>query len=133
MLGLFNKKKSPKTLKIGLLTPGQPMVEKSFEGGEKITIGTGQGNSLVLKSKLLPKKFILFRPEDDRYLLHFLPEMDGKVAINDAAMTFQMLKQKGIVETTKGQHTISISDKTRGKIVFENYRILFRFDDAGSK
>ena len=133
MRGLFGKKKSTKTLRIGLLTVGQPMVEKTFEDGDKITIGTSEGNSLVLKSKILPKKFILFKPEDDRYLLHFLPEMDGKVAINDAAMTFQMLKQKGIVETTKGQHRISISNKTRGKITFENYRILFRFDDAGPK
>jgi hypothetical protein len=124
------KKKSVKTLKVGLLHGDKPLVEQSIKFKGKVTIGTQDNNTFTLHWKKLPKKFVIFKPQGKRYILNFLPGMDGKIAVKETALPFATLKKRGVVESKKGVHSISISDNTRGKITFDNYRILFRFEEA---
>ena len=127
---MFGQKKSKRLLTVGLLEGNRPVVAQTLKNGQKVTIGPHKKNTFVIHSAKLPKKFTLLQPKGDRYLLTFLPEMQGKIAVKGSALPLTTLIQRGVVETKKGQHTVSISNRTRGKIVFENCRLLFRFDDA---
>ena len=128
----FGKKKKKKLLKVGLIQGNRPLVQKDIKPGKKVSIGPHDKNTFVIQSNeiKLPSKFTVFKPSGNRYLLFFLPGMDGKIAVSGNAVNFDTLKQRGIVESKKGQHCISISNRTRGKITFGNNRLLFRFEDA---
>lgn len=128
----FGKKKEKKILKVGLIQGNRPLVERAIGAKEKVTLGTHDKNTFTIKSDRLPKQMVVFKPQGDRYLLTFLSGMSGKIAVKDNAMSLAHLLEKGVVETKNGQHSLSISNKTRGKLVFENCRLLFRFEDATS-
>lgn len=133
MFGSFGRKKPRRDLTVGLIQGNRPIVEKVIRGREKVTIGTDSKNTFVIQSPKLPKRFTVFEPQaEDRRLLYFLGFMTGKIAVNETAAPFSALLEKGIVETKHGVHSISISDKTRGRILFDDCRLLFRFDDPTS-
>ena len=127
---MFTKKKNHKSLKVGLIQGNRPLIERKLKPKEKVTIGPHPKNTFVIEYDGLPKKFVAFKPQGERYLLYFLPGMKGKIAVKDKAISLDNLVDRGVVETKKGQHSVSISARTRGKIVFGDYRILFRFEDA---
>src|SRR5258707_13930818 len=122
---MFGWKKPKKTLTVGLIHGNRPLVEAKIRAKEKVLIGAHPKNTFVIHSEEIPKRFVMFEPQgNDRYLLSFLPRMKGKIAVKDKALSLAILLQKGVVETKKGVHQLSISDKTRGKITFGAYRLL---------
>jgi len=127
---LLGSKKEKRRLKVGLIQGNRPLIERSIKAKGKVTIGTHPKNTFVINSKQLPKKFVVFKPQGDRYLLSFLPDMTGKIAVKGNALTLAKLLERGIVETKKGTHSLSISDRTRGKLVFNGFRLLFRFENV---
>ena len=126
----FGKGKSKRVLTLALIQGNRPAIEKSVAVRDKVVIGSHPKNTFVVTHSGLPEKFVVLKPDGERYLLHFFPSTKGKIAVNESSMTLATLQQKGVVENKNGVCSVSISDKTRGKLVFGDCRLLFRFDEA---
>lgn len=117
-----------KVLRIGMVREGKVVKEVVTRVGESVTIGDSPRNTFELKSKHLPKSFVLFAAgKNNTYALNFVEKMDGKISVKDAVVGLDELRKKGEAARKGNQWILALDHKNRGKITIDDVTFLFQF------
>ncbi len=116
----------PRILRIGIVLGGNIIEERLVRKRETITIGQSSKNTFGVPIEGLPKSLPIFSLTNNRYQLHFLDNMDGRISVGGSVRTIAQLKQNGA--TKRGNEWIyELDDRARGKISVGAMTLLFQF------
>jgi outer membrane biosynthesis protein TonB len=123
-----NRQQQAKVLRIGVVQGGKVVHERLIKPGQNVTIGESPKNTFVFAADGLPKRFTVFQAKGGgTYLLNFTEQMNGKVQLQDGIVGLDQARQRGDASRKAGQYSLSLSQKTRGKIVVGDVTVLFQF------
>ena len=115
----------PRVLRIGVLLGGKIVEERIVRDRKAVTIGQSMKNTFSLPLEGLPLEFTMFAIQDNKYSLHFLKNMDGRLSDGNNVQTLDVLKSTA---SKSGEHwVLPLSDSARGKISFGDMTLLFQF------
>ena len=112
-----------KVLRIGIVQGGKVVHERLIKPGQSVTIGESPKNTFVFSAPGLPKRFTIFQVKGGQYHMAFIPEMQGKVALEDGIKNLAQLSAAG----GNAPLEFSLTSKSRGKIVVGDVTVLFQF------
>lgn len=112
-----------KVLRIGIVQGGKVVHERLIKPGQSVTIGESPKNTFVFSAPGLPKRFTIFQVKGGQYHMAFIPEMQGKVALEDGIRNLAQLSAAG----GNAPLEFSLTAKSRGKIVVGDVTVLFQF------
>ena len=119
---------APKILRIGIIQGEKIVEERLVRKRENVTVGQSAKNTFVVPaSNALPRTFTLFELTPQGYALNFSDGMDGRVSLGDSVVALPALRQAGKAEKKNGLYHIILSEKSRGKIVIGDVKVLFQF------
>jgi hypothetical protein len=114
-------------LRIGVLLGGKIVEERLIRTRVPVTIGQSMKNTFSIPLEGLPLEFTLFSIDQGKYLLQFLPKMDGRVSDGGGQVnTLDALKQKG-ARNVGDAYQVPLTDGARGKLTLGDLTILFQF------
>lgn len=116
----------PKVLRIGLVRGGRVLEERVIKQRTDVTIGPSEKSMFVLADRSLPSGFKLFELVQGEYVLNFLEEMSGRVALPTGISELQVLKGQAR-RTDEGAYQLRLTEDSRGKIVVGDTTFLFQF------
>ena len=116
-----------KILRIGIIQSGKIIEERLVRTRNPVTIGQSPKNTFVIPVSNLPKTATLFDVRRGAYVLQFKDGMDGRVSLDDGVMDFGALKSKGVAKRRGDLWNLSLTEKSRGKIVLGDVTLLFQF------
>lgn len=122
-----SNQQQPKVLRIGVVQGGKVVHERLIKPGQNVTVGESPKNTFVFSVEGLPKRFTLFQAKGDIYALNFSDEMSGKVQLESGIASLQQVRDRGDAGKRGGLYSVSVSHKTRGKIVIGDVTVLFQF------
>ena len=119
---------APKILRIGIIQGEKIVEERLVRKRENVTVGQSAKNTFVVPaSNALPRSFTLFELTPQGYALNFSDGMDGRVSLGDSVVALPALRQAGKAEKKNGLYHLVLSDRSRGKIVIGDVKVLFQF------
>lgn len=116
----------PKVLRIGLVRGGRVLEERVIKQRSDVTVGPSEKSMFVLAHRGLPSSFKLFELVQGEYVLNFLEEMGGRVALPTGISDLQMLKGQAR-RGSDGSYQLRLTEDSRGKIVIGDTTFLFQF------
>lgn len=116
-----------KVLRIGVVQGGKVVHERLIKPGQNVTIGESPKNTFVFSAEGLPKRFTIFQAKGSTYALNFTDGMSGKVQLDSGIANLAQVRESGEVAKRGGQYSVTISHKTRGKVVVGDVTVLFQF------
>lgn len=114
-----------RVLRIGVIRGGKLAEEHRIRPGKSVTVGDGPKSTVSIDG--LPKRFTLFQPKGDGYILAFTGGMSGKVATGDGIKSLEELASENADASV---HSLELNHPNRGKIVIGDVTILFQFVPA---
>ena len=121
-------KAQPKVLRVGIIQGGKVIEERLLRRREPVTIGQTPKNTFHVPIPTLPKSKVVFDVRDDRYVLCFDEDVQGRVSLGDnKVVPLAALKSHPGVDRRGGVNELPISDRSRGKIVIGQVTLLFQF------
>jgi hypothetical protein len=120
---------APKILRIGIIQGEKVVEERLVRKRENVTIGQSAKNTFVVPaSNALPRTFTLFELTPNGYALNFTEGMDGRISLGDNVVALPALRQGGkATQKGGGVHHVLLTDKSRGKVVIGDVKVLFQF------
>ncbi|MEO6954494.1 MAG: AgmX/PglI C-terminal domain-containing protein [Polyangia bacterium] len=119
---------APKILRIGIIQGEKIVEERLVRKRENVTVGQSAKNTFVVPaSNALPRTFTLFELTPQGYALNFSDGMDGRISLGDSVVALPALRQAGKAEKKNGLYHVMLSEKSRGKIVIGDVKVLFQF------
>src|SRR5262245_43887742 len=119
---------APKILRIGIIQGEKIVEERLVRKRENVTVGQSAKNTFVVPaSNALPRSFTLFELTPQGYALNFTDGMDGRISLGDNVVALPALRQAGKAEKKDGVYHVLLGDKSRGKIVIGDVKVLFQF------
>jgi len=117
-----------KILRIGLIQNGKIVEERLLRRRESVTVGQSPRNTFVISSVAgFPKTYPLFEMKAGRYSLNFRSGMNGKVSVGDSVHDFKTLRAQKVARKKGEGYVLSLSEKSRGKVVIGDVVVLFQF------
>jgi hypothetical protein len=116
----------PKVLRIGLVRGGRVLEERVIKQRTDVTIGPSEKSMFVLAHRGLPASFKLFELVQGEYVLNFLDDMGGRVALPTGISDLQMLKGQ-TRRGNDGSYQLRLTEDSRGKVVVGDTTLLFQF------
>ena len=117
-----------KILRIGLIQNGKIVEERLLRRRESVTVGQSPRNTFVISSVAgFPKTYPLFEMKSGRYALNFRAGMNGKVSVGDSVHDFKTLRAQKLARKKGEGYVLSLSEKSRGKVVIGDVVVLFQF------
>ncbi len=113
-------------LRIGVLLGGKIVEERLIRDRSPVSIGQSAKNTFSVPLEHLPREFVLFAIDQDRYKLHFGPKMDGRVSDGAQVYTFEQVKGSRAQQVGDGW-LMPLSDAARGKVSIGDLTLLFQF------
>ncbi len=125
----MNQTAGPKVLRVGLVQGGKVIEERVIKQRVHVTIGPSEKSTFVTPGKNVPSNFKLFELVGDDYVLNFLDNMSGRLALKTGVSDLSELKSQAkkstISEATVYQ--VPLSEEARGKVVVGDTTFLFQF------
>ncbi len=115
-----------RSLRVGIILGGNIVEERLIRNPEPITIGQSAKATFCVPVEGLPKEWVLFAREQNRYVLQFSDAMDGRISDGTTVNTLDVLKAKGTHRRGDRYH-MPLTEQSRGKIVFGALTVLFQF------
>jgi len=122
-----NQQQADKVLRIGIVKAGKVVQERLIRPGQNVTVGESPKNTFVIPTTSLPKRHVLFQARGDRYALQYVDTMKGRVAYRDGIHPLDKLRERGDASRKGGNFVLPLAHKNRGKLVVDDYTILFQF------
>lgn len=116
-----------KTLRVALIQGSKITEDRSLKRRGPITIGTDSRNTFVVPVSNLPPAYTLFEYINNTYTLVFSEQMDGKVKVGDADLTFAALKQQGLAKKRGAAFALPLNDTMKGRVSVGEVSLLFQF------
>lgn len=117
-----------KILRIGLIQNRKILEERLLRTPQPITIGHGlKKNTFVVPVSNLPRTQTVFSVNEGRYVLHFNPQMSGRVSVGGGVETLEELISKGQAKKGAMGYEMILPDNARGKVVVGEVTLLFQF------
>lgn len=119
----------PKVLRVGLVLGGKVIEERVIKQRTHVTIGPSEKSTFVIPGKNVPSNFRLFELMGNAYVLNFLDDMTGRLALKGGVTDLLELKSQAST-TTVGNATVyqvPLGDDARGKVVVGDTTFLFQF------
>jgi hypothetical protein len=116
----------PKVLRIGLVQGGRVLEERIIKDRTHVTVGPSEKSMFVLATKNLPSTFKLFELVGSDYVLNFLDNMSGRVALPTGISDLAHLKGQAR-KASGGAYQVRLTDDARGKVVIGDTTFLFQF------
>jgi outer membrane biosynthesis protein TonB len=117
----------PKILRIGIIQGGRIVEERLVRKRDNITIGQSAKNTFVVPSDALPRHWLLFEVNGNRYTAHFSEGMDARIAVGSEIISLSQLRQAGKIQRRGASYLLPLDERSRGKIVLGDMTILFQF------
>jgi TonB family protein len=115
-----------RVLKIGLIQDGTLVEDKMLGNREGLTVGSDPKNALPMADKALPKKHMLIEWTAKGYKLNILPEMKGRLLIDDHFVDIARLIAKGQALKTAAGYEVPLKPDYKGKINVGDFTVLFQ-------
>lgn len=120
-----------KILRIGIIQSGKIVEERLLRSQQAVTIGQSPKNTFVIPVSNLPRSATLFDVKRGLYSLLFKDSMEGRVSLEtQGVLDFASLKSRGVAKKTGDSWQVSLTDKSRGKVVLGDVTLLFQFVTA---
>lgn len=116
----------PKVLRIGLVRGGRVLEERVIKQRTHVTVGPSEKSMFVLANRGLPSSFKLFELVQGDYVLNFLDDMSGRVALPTGISDLQGLKGQ-TRKSDDGAYQLRLTEDSRGKVVVGDTTFLFQF------
>lgn len=116
----------PKVLRIGLVREGRVLEERVVQRRVHVTVGASEKCTFVLPQRGLPSHFKLFELVEGQYVLNFLDDMTGRVALPTGISELQQLKGQ-VRRSSEGTYQLRLTEDARGKVVIGDTTFLFQF------
>lgn len=117
----------PKLLRVGVIQGGKIIEEKLLRRHERVTIGSGTRNTLVIPASGLPESLSLFEPKGSHYELSFTDTMSGRISVRDAVHDLAGLKSANLARRSGKGWSLPLTDEARGKVSLGDVTVLFQF------
>ena len=114
-------------IKIGLGLGENPLQEFIFKPKATVTIGKLKKSRLVIPSWRHKEKFPFLKYTRKGYCLCLTEEISGRLSVQGKPITLDQLYEHNLIKKEKDSYQIFISEKVRGKFVFDGVRILLTF------
>jgi hypothetical protein len=119
---------APKILRIGIIQGEKIVEERLVRKRENVTVGQSAKNTFVVPaSNALPRMFTLFELTPQGYALNFTKGMDGRISLGDNVVALPQLREAGNTQQKDGVYHVLLTDKSRGKVVIGDVKVLFQF------
>ena len=116
-----------KILRIGIVQNGKIIEERLLRKRGTVSIGQSPKNTFVLPSSPFQRSFTLFDVKGGSYALNFKGDMDGRVSVEDAVLDLKAVVQRKLADQKGDQFSLTLSEKSRGKVVIGDVTLLFQF------
>lgn len=116
-----------KNLRVALIQGSKITEDRSLKRRGPVTIGTDSRNTFVVPVSNLPPAYTLFEYINNQYTLVFTDQMEGKVKVGDADLTFAALKQQGVAKKRGAHYALPLNDTMKGRVSVGEVSLLFQF------
>src|SRR5262245_14722907 len=116
-----------KILRIGIIQGGRIVEERLVRKRESITVGQSAKNMFVVPSEALPRQWLLFEIQANKYIANFADGMDARIAVGNEIISLSQLKQTGKIQKKGPAWVLPLDERSRGKITVGDMTILFQF------
>jgi hypothetical protein len=124
-------KKTPppgkKILRIGVIQNGTIIEERLLRKRQTVTIGTGFKNTFCVSAPKVPHSFNLFEVKGGQYYLNFQKDMTGRISVGQGVHSLKSLKEHGKAVNRGKYHSVSLAERSRGKVVVGDVVFLYQF------
>ena len=114
---------TPKALRIALVRDGKIVHEQIVRDRKNVTCGTNERCLVVVAGRGAPEKHALFEMNGDRYVLHLLSNMNGRIALALGVFDVAAL-------CANGTRIVELDADARGKVTLGDTSIVFQHVDA---
>lgn len=115
----------PRVIRLGILLGGKIIEEKIIHEHVPITVGQSMKNMFSVPIDGMPMEFTLFGVNNDKYDLHVLPGMDGRISDGGQIKTLEELRRAG--QKQGDAVVVPLSYAARGKVALGELTVLFQF------
>jgi hypothetical protein len=116
----------PKVLRIGLVQGGKVIEERVIKQRTHVTVGPSEKSMFVVPAQHVPATFRLFELIGNDYVLNFLDNMAGRVALQTGISDLGALRGQA-KRTPQGAYQVRLTEDARGKVVVGETTFLFQF------
>ncbi len=116
-----------KNLRVALIQGSKITEDRSLKRRGPITLGTDSRNTFVVPVSNLPPAYTLFEYINNQYTLVFTEQMDGKVKVGDADLSFAALKQQGLAKKRGSHYALPLNENMKGRVSVGEVSLLFQF------
>jgi len=122
------KQSDQKILRIGLVQNGKIVEERLMRSRSDVSVGQDfNKNDLVVPVSDLPESFPVFELDDDRYVLNFTQQMEGRLSAGGEVNSLSDLRSQGRADEGKHGLCVPLSPSARGRIQIGEVTLLFQF------
>jgi hypothetical protein len=121
-------------LRVGVVRDRKVVEERLVTFGEPVTIGSLESNLFTLSDlgEGFSGRYELFEFRNGAYYLHFNKHVDGKIQMGEEGKDLSELRDGGSISgqrsvEKRGEHQLSLSELSKGKIEIGEYSFLFQF------
>ena len=121
-------------LRVGVVRDRKVVEERLVTFGEPVTIGSLESNLFTLSDlgEGFSGRYELFEFRNGAYYLHFNKHVNGKIQMGQEGKELSELRDGGSVSgqrsvEKRGEHQLSLSELSKGKIEIGEYSFLFQF------
>lgn len=116
-----------RVLKVGLVQDGKLIEDSVLGSREGLTIGLDPTNKFSIAEPAAPRRHMLIEYTQHGYKLNLLPEMKGRMLIDDRTIELAELISSGkAVKSPKGGYEMPLVASSKGKIAIGGSTILFQ-------
>lgn len=116
----------PKVLRIGVVQGGRVIEERIIKERTDVTVGPSEKSMFVLGAEEIRSMHKLFELIGEEYVLNFLDNMTGRVALPTGMSDLEMLKGQAR-RGAGGAYQIRLTEDSRGKVIVGETTFLFQF------
>ncbi|MDP8222710.1 MAG: AgmX/PglI C-terminal domain-containing protein [Candidatus Lernaella stagnicola] len=115
-----------RVLKVGLIQDGKLIEDTILSEKQGLTIGLDPNNVFSIAETAVPKRHQLIEFSQGGYKINLLPEMRGRLLVDDKMLDIAELIQTGTLTKTNKGFEILLSQVSKGKITIGGSTVLFQ-------